>query len=318
SPMNTLVLIGLALIAVGLVLLAVRFAPRVRRQFAAQEARPRTVADLVRLREQSIAQGARAAVGDPPKPAAQPAAAQPAEPAAPQAERPTPRKQPAQAAAEPTSPEAPATPAFVPPPPRPAPVAGRVQREAPEPPKAALDGDNSPWQRGARMAVGLGGGQPWREPPAPPAALRVVEPASEGSGEAEEPAVTAGPAVRLVGAEAAEAPSAAEEAQPPAEAGEPGAGVGDGAAGPADARQRRPPGGGWPYTEPAEAPGRCVEPGPESPGAAGGGAGDGAANVGGRVGPAGASLGAAGPAEASQGLAGAGGSEPGAAGGSAE
>src|SRR2546429_73176 len=81
-------------------------------------------------------------------------------------------------AAPPGAPEPPAAPASVAPPPRPTPVAGRVRRESAEPPSPALDGDNSPWQRGARMAVGLGGGQPWREPPAPPAPLRIV-PAAE-------------------------------------------------------------------------------------------------------------------------------------------
>ncbi|WP_343944403.1 carboxypeptidase-like regulatory domain-containing protein, partial [Pseudonocardia zijingensis] len=66
-------------------------------------------------------------------------------------------------------------------------------------------------QRGARMAVGLGGGQPWREPPAPPTPLRVV-PADPGDEEAattptQRPAAS-GP-VRLV-------PSAAEPAEPEA------------------------------------------------------------------------------------------------------
>lgn len=168
--MNTLVLIGLALVVAGCLLLVVRFAPRVRRQFAATGAPPRTVADLVRLREQASSMAAQ-----PAPPVAAPPVAQPAPPetsvaraAAPATEAP-PAPSPA--------PEPPA-PAFVPPSPRPTPVAGRVRRESAEPPSPRLDGDNAPWQRGARMAVGLGGGQPWREPPAPPAPLRVV-PAAE-------------------------------------------------------------------------------------------------------------------------------------------
>jgi carboxypeptidase family protein len=165
--MNTLVLIGLALVVTGFVLFAMRLAPRVRRQFAATAVQPRTVADLVRLREET---------GAP----AVPAAAPPRRTPAPVAARPEPsRVAPQVSAAAPATPAPePPAPAFVPPPPRPTPVAGRVRRESAEPPSPPLDGDNSPWQRGARMAVGLGGGQPWREPPAPPAPLRIV-PAAE-------------------------------------------------------------------------------------------------------------------------------------------
>ncbi|WP_343944756.1 hypothetical protein, partial [Pseudonocardia zijingensis] len=92
--MNTLVLIGLALVAAGFVLLAVRLAPRVRRQFAPTPTQPRTVADLVRLRQenaaaatpapaQAAAPSRSAPAPDPaPAPAPAPQAAQP-EPAAP-------------------------------------------------------------------------------------------------------------------------------------------------------------------------------------------------------------------------------------------
>ncbi|GAA5132189.1 carboxypeptidase regulatory-like domain-containing protein [Pseudonocardia adelaidensis] len=188
--MNTLVLIGLALVVAGFVLLAVRFVPRVRRQFAATAAQPRTVADLVRLRQQAGSMAQAAPRVATPRVAAPPAARpEPAQP------RPTPvtatvaAAAPAAPEAAPPAPEPPA-PVFVPPSPRPTPVAGRVQRESAEPPSHALDGDNAPWQRGARMAVGLGGGQPWREPPAPPAPLRIV-PAADASApeEATTPAV---------------------------------------------------------------------------------------------------------------------------------
>jgi Carboxypeptidase regulatory-like domain len=204
--MDTLVLIGLALVVAGFVLLALRFAPRVRRQFAATAAQPRTVADLVRLREQTVVHGTQAAPAPRVAAAPVPPVARPEPPetrVAPVAE---PVSAPVAAAAAP-APPAPerSAPAFVPPPPRPTPVAGRVRRESAEPPSPSLDGDNSPWQRGARMAVGLGGGQPWREPPAPPAPLRivpspeppaVVEDAAPAAAEPEAPAP-----VRLVAAE---------------------------------------------------------------------------------------------------------------------
>jgi carboxypeptidase family protein len=195
--MNTLVLIGLALVVAGFVLLAVRFAPRVRRQFAATPVQPRTVADLVRLREQTGASG----VQPTPSPTAprRVVAAPVAAPPAARPHRPAPRVAPAAAAAQ-----AP-PPAFVPPPPRPTPVAGKVRRESAEPPSPPLDGDNSPWQRGARMAVGLGGGQPWREPPPPPAPLRIVpaaeqpDPVEAATHAAAEPDVATAPSpVRLV------------------------------------------------------------------------------------------------------------------------
>jgi hypothetical protein len=210
--MNTLVLIGLALVVAGFVLLAMRFAPRVRRQFAATAAQPRTVADLVRLREETAAAAALspAPVAAPRRVVAAPPAAQPDPPAPRVASTPT-------AAAE-----APPAPAFVPPPPRPTPVAGRVQRESAEPPSPPLDGDNSPWQRGARMAVGLGGGQVWREPPAPPAPLRIVpEPLTDTP---EEPIVAPAPdstaeqaPARIVSAEAAPAEPPATPEPAPAE-----------------------------------------------------------------------------------------------------
>jgi hypothetical protein len=210
--MNTLVLIGLALVGAGFVLLGLRFAPRMRRQFAATAAQPRTVADLVRLREQTAAGTAqpappaaapRRAAAAPRRAAKAPAAAWPAA----RPEPPAPRVAPVPAAASvaaptasaaPPAPAAPApqpqAPAFVPPPPRPTPVAGRVRRDSAEAPAAALDGGNLPWQRGARMAVGLGGGQPWREPPAPPAPLRIVPTAEPPA-----PVEAAAPApVRLV------------------------------------------------------------------------------------------------------------------------
>lgn len=175
--MNTLVLIGLALVVAGCILLVVRFAPRVRRQFAATGAQPRTVADLVRLREQSGSTALQAAprVAVPPEPRIARAVVPVA---APSTETPPP---------PPPAPEPPA-PAFVAPSPRPTPVAGRVRRESADPPSPRLDGDNAPWQRGARMAVGLGGGQAWREPPAPPAPLRVVPAAEPAAVEAAEPA----------------------------------------------------------------------------------------------------------------------------------
>jgi carboxypeptidase family protein len=211
--MNTLVLIGLVLVVAGFVLLAMRFAPRVRRQFAATAVQPRTVADLVRLREET---GARAVPAAPP-PRGVPAAAPPATRAEP------PRVAPQASAAAPATP----APAFVPPPPRPTPVAGRVRRESAEPPSPPLDGDNSPWQRGARMAVGLGGGQPWREPPAPPAPLRIVpaaEPEPPAQVEAAAPVEPAEPEapvdhapVRLVPTESeslAPAPETADEQAP--------------------------------------------------------------------------------------------------------
>jgi hypothetical protein len=189
--MNTLVLIGLALVVAGVVLLAMRLAPRVRRQVAASAAQPRTVADLVRLREQNAAPAGQAAA-----PAATPRRAAAAQAARP--EPPAPRAAPATPAVAASAPAPAATraqaPAFVPPPPRPTPVAGRVRREPADLPAAPLDGDNSPWQRGARMAVGLGGGQPWREPPAPPAPLRIVPAAPPPA-----PAEAAAPApMRLV------------------------------------------------------------------------------------------------------------------------
>jgi hypothetical protein len=211
--MNTLVLIGLVLVLAGFVLLAMRFAPRVRRQFSATAAQPRTVADLVRLREQTVVHGAQ------PTPAPRAAAASAARP-----EPPAPRVAPVAAAvpAQPGPGRAAAersVPAFVPPPPRPTPVAGRVRRESAEPPPS-LDGDNSPWQRGARMAVGLGGGQPWREPPAPPTPLRIV-PAPEPPApvEAAAPAEPEAP-MRLVPAEPesrTDAPEEPSEATAPAE-----------------------------------------------------------------------------------------------------
>lgn len=187
--MNTLVLIGLALVVAGLVLLAVRFAPRARRQLATTATQPRTVADLVRLREETDGSagsmqpaspapslvGAAGSAAPParPTPATRPTpAARPAPPA--------PRMAPATAAAQVASPPSPKppSPAFVPPAPRATPVGGRLRKEPADPPPPPLDGDDSPWQRGARMAAGLGGGQPWREPPAPAAPLRIV-PAAE-------------------------------------------------------------------------------------------------------------------------------------------
>lgn len=196
--MNTLVLIGLVLVVAGFVLLAMRFAPLVRRQFAATAAQPRTVADLVRLREETAAPAVRPAA--PYRPAPAPVVADPV--AAPPAARPeqsAPRV--ARVAAPAAAPALPA-PTFVPPSPRPTPVAGRVRRESAEPPSVPLDGDNSPWQRGARMAVGLGGGQPWREPPASPAPLRIVpaaEPEPPAQAEAAAPVELAEPApMRLV------------------------------------------------------------------------------------------------------------------------
>jgi Carboxypeptidase regulatory-like domain len=248
--MNALVLIGLALVAAGLVLLGVRFAPRVRRQFAATAAQPRTVADLVRLRTEAgtlggtpppspatpdgpvaTASGARAAaapgrtVASPPAPApaacavppVRPGAARPAPPA-------PPSRVPVRTEPAPVDPPAPAFEA-APAPAAAAPVPGGPHGE-PEPagpPPPRLDGDDAPWQRGARMAAGLGGGQPWQEPPAPAAPLRIVpspeapagsaapveyaspiHPAAPAPEDAAEPDAPAGYAsVRLVAAEPA-------------------------------------------------------------------------------------------------------------------
>jgi hypothetical protein len=218
--MNTLVLIGLALVVAGFALLAVRFAPRVRRQIAASAAQPRTVADLVRLREQATVRPARptprATPQATPSPRAAAAPVPPPQPTRPPAPAPRPAPVAAAAAPAPRAPE-PQAPAFVPPPPRPTPVAGRVRRESAEAPAPSLDGDNSPWQRGARMAVGLGGGQPWREPPAPPTPLRIV-PAAEPA--APEPPAEPEPAtpVRIVPAEAeAQADAPEEPSDAPAE-----------------------------------------------------------------------------------------------------
>jgi hypothetical protein len=233
--MNALVLIGLVLITAGLVLLAVRFARRVRRQFAARATQPRTVADLVRLREES----GDASVVRPSTPA-QPAAVAPAagEPSradaalpdtvepAPQAQQSTPTPRVAPLATTPqdrpnhaTSQPAPTAAAAGAPRPEPAPAG---------PPPARLDGGDAPWQRGARMAAGLGGGQPWQEPLPPPAALRIVpstEPAVGSTAPVEvaepiEPAALApedaaaaeAPTVRLVPAEPEAAAEAPEEA----------------------------------------------------------------------------------------------------------
>jgi hypothetical protein len=231
--MNALVLIGLVLITAGLVLLAVRFAPRVRRQFAAPATQPRTVADLVRLREEtgnppvvrpstpahpaSVALATGAGRADAAVPAAdtvQPAPqARPSAPARRVAKAPQARSKPASS--------------------QPAPTAAALRAPRPEPapagpPPARLDGGDAPWQRGARMAAGLGGGQPWQEPPPPPAALRIVpstEPAAGSTAPVEvpepiEPAAPAPedaaaaevPSVRLVPAEPEAAADAPEEA----------------------------------------------------------------------------------------------------------
>jgi Carboxypeptidase regulatory-like domain len=245
--MNTLVLIGLALVVAGLVLLAVRFAPRVRRQFAASAAQPRTVADLVRLREET---------GGTPKPPADtaagravpaPAPSAPATPApgvpapavpasaatsrvavaarpaghAPAAARPAPpapRAAPLGAGSPAPDPDDPPAPPFVSPAPRPAPGRLRREREPADPPPVVLDGGDAPWQRGARMAAGLGGGQPWREPPPPPAVpLRIirstepapVHPAASAPSHVAEPAAQA--PVRLVPDEPAAVPEQSKE-----------------------------------------------------------------------------------------------------------
>jgi Carboxypeptidase regulatory-like domain len=60
------------------------------------------------------------------------------------------------------------------------------------------------------MAVGLGGGQPWREPPAPPAPLRIVPAAEPPAPEAPAEPETAAP-VRIVPAEPESQPAAPEE-----------------------------------------------------------------------------------------------------------
>lgn len=201
--MNTLVLIGLLLVAAGIVLLGLRVAGRVRRQFSAEPARPRTVADLVRIRQETAA-----AAGRPvqPAPTTEPAVAErvATEPAAPAPELPAQRVAAPETPPVPVPAQARPTSAFVAPSPRPTPVAGRVRRESPEPPSLPLGGDNSPWQRGARMAVGLGGGQPWREPPAPPTPLRIVPTAEpEAPVEAAEPEAPAEPAAPAASTEPA-------------------------------------------------------------------------------------------------------------------
>jgi Carboxypeptidase regulatory-like domain len=249
--MNALVLIGLVLIAAGLVLLAMRFAPRVRRQFAAPATQPRTVADLVRLREEA---------GNPPvvQPStqAQPASVAPAtgvagraDAAVPAADtvQPAPQARPSAPARRVASlakaPQARPNPATS----QPAPTAAAPRAPRPEPapagpPPARLDGGDAPWQRGARMAAGLGGGQPWQEPPPPPAALRIVPSAEPAVGstapvEVVEPIEPAAPApedataavvpsVRLVPAEPGAAADAPEEADESPAAAEPDASAG--------------------------------------------------------------------------------------------
>jgi hypothetical protein len=248
--MNALVLIGLVLITAGLVLLAVRFAPRVRRQFAAPATQPRTVADLVRLREEtgnppvvrpstpahpaSVAPATGAGRADAAVPAAD--TVQPA----PQARPSAPARRVASLAKAPQARSKPATS-------QPAPTAAAPRAPRPEPapagpPLARLDGGDAPWQRGARMAAGLGGGQPWQEPPPPPAALRIVpstepavgstapvevpEPIEPAAPASEEAAAAEVPSVRLVPAEPEAPADAPEEAVEAPAAAEPDASAG--------------------------------------------------------------------------------------------
>jgi hypothetical protein len=255
---SVLVLIGLALIACGVLLLAVVLVLRLRAARPASQ--PRTVADLVRLREES-----GASLGDPvagqatttsttsttftaplaaaaSAPAGADAFTAPA-PAAPATagdavERPAAALGVTAAntstAARRDGAAAPgAAPRSSPPPVPPpvpvdtAPVVGEPATPDPAQPSADptpaaplplnLDGDDVPWRRGAWMAAGLSGGQPWREHapvepvpvmPAPvePVPLRIVPSAAR-----REPVAGI---VEPVGAPAAEAPAPEEPAGP--------------------------------------------------------------------------------------------------------
>ncbi|MHA6626685.1 MSCRAMM family protein [Pseudonocardia sichuanensis] len=188
--MSPLVLIGLALVASGIVLLGVALRPRLRslrqRPSGRPAAQPRTVADLVRLRSASDApEDTAAAAPTPapvkPKPRPAPAARRPvpapvgptAPVTAPEPVTPPAPRVPERVAAEPAVPAAalphlapPATAAEAPTMPEPR----QPEPPQPEPPQPAptldLDGDDdAPWRRAARIAAGLGDGRPWQDPP---------------------------------------------------------------------------------------------------------------------------------------------------------
>ncbi|OZM84076.1 carboxypeptidase-like regulatory domain-containing protein [Pseudonocardia sp. MH-G8] len=203
--MGPLVLIGLALIASGIVLLCVVLGPRLRQRLrhpgARPAARPRTVADLVRLRSESGEPEGATPTTTAPTPTPSVPSPRTAAPV-PQAARtasPVPRaasvaaagsqhlargaqerSAPAPVAAAPPAP-APAEPRL----PTPHPPAVATNVEEPSAPEAQpaqsmrhvhLDGDDdAPWQRAARIAAGLGDGRPWQE--AAPVEPAPVEPA---------------------------------------------------------------------------------------------------------------------------------------------
>lgn len=181
--MSALVLIGLVLVAAGLLVLVAQVVPRRRRREAGGEDPPRTVADLLRSRSTSDQDaGAPAA---PPTGSGEDPAAPPAAPAATSAvppgpvRTPTPETSAAGRTAQPST--GPAT----------APTAGAVSDVPVAPPGGGpfptvarvqdldLNTDDTPWRRAAIMAAGgritVG---TWHAPAAvEPVPLRLVPPA---------------------------------------------------------------------------------------------------------------------------------------------